>query len=207
METITGRSPKPLSKKLNPLWWFQNDDEQKETDPDTQWYHPDWPQWRRHLYWNYFRNPLQNFRAYVVGVSDRNYTLTGRAPVMTVQRDDLNPPERGFQWCVLKLGALFLPFVSYVGRYVVWYLGWQPSGFFGAKFNIRDLDWGRPRLRGPTSPGRGENILGPIFAISDHPHASPISSWDASGREAGIIGSGDQCDQCGLNPPGSAESG
>ena len=137
METITGRSPKPLSKKLNPLWWFQNDDEQKETDPDAQWYHTEWPQWRRHLYWNYFRNPLQNFRAYVVGVSDRNYTLTGRAPVMTVQRDDLNPPERGFQWCVLKLGALFLPFVSYVGRYVVWYLGWQPSGFFGAKFNIR----------------------------------------------------------------------
>ena len=52
-------------------------------------------------------------------------------------RDDLNPPERGFQWCVLKLGTLLLPFVSYAGRYVVWYLGWQPSGFFGAKFNIR----------------------------------------------------------------------
>ena len=59
METITGRLPKPLSKKLNPLWWFQNDDEQKETDPDAQWYHPEWPQWRRHLYWNYLRIPCK----------------------------------------------------------------------------------------------------------------------------------------------------
>jgi hypothetical protein len=31
---------------------------------------------------------------------------------------------------------LRLPFVSYSGRRVVWYLGWQPSGFFGAKFNL-----------------------------------------------------------------------
>jgi len=29
-----------------------------------------------------------------------------------------------------------LPFVSYSGKRVVWYAGWQPSGFFGLKFNL-----------------------------------------------------------------------
>jgi hypothetical protein len=56
---------------------------------------------------------------------------------MTVQRDDLAPPENGWQWCVIKLGALRLPFVSYAGPRIVCYLGWQPSGIFGAKFNIK----------------------------------------------------------------------
>ena len=84
----------------------------------------------------FFRNPLQNFRAYVVGVNDRNYQVVGRTPVMTVQRNDLRPVETGWQWSVIKLGALRLPFVSYSGEKVVWYLGWQPSGFFGTKFNL-----------------------------------------------------------------------
>ena len=64
---------------------------------------------------------------------DRNYTVVGRAPVLTVQRDDLQPPKCGWQWCVIKLGILRLPFVSYSGRRSVLQLGWQPSGFFGAK--------------------------------------------------------------------------
>jgi hypothetical protein len=69
-------------------------------------------------------------------VQDRNYSEWGRSPVITVQRNDLQPPEFGWQWCVLAVGRLRLPFVSYSGRRVVWYLGWQPSGFFGAKFNL-----------------------------------------------------------------------
>ena len=36
----------------------------------------------RDFYWNFLRNPLQNFRCFVIGVQDRNYTVTGRAPVM-----------------------------------------------------------------------------------------------------------------------------
>src|SRR5215475_4724209 len=136
LRPITGRTRKPLSKKLNPIWWFQNDDEE-QTGP---WYKPEWPQWRRDFYWNFLRNPLQNFRCYVVGVQDRNYSVWGRAPVMTVQRNDLQPPESGFQWCVLAIGLLRLPFVSYSGRRVVWYAGWQPSGFFGAKFNLH-CEW------------------------------------------------------------------
>ena len=77
-------------------------------------------------------NPFQNLRAYVLGVQDRNYTVVGRAPVLTVQRDDLQPPERGWQWCLLKL-PLPLPFVSYSGPRSVFYVGWQPTGFFGFK--------------------------------------------------------------------------
>jgi hypothetical protein len=133
---ITGRVAIPLSKKLNPLWWFKNDAEQRLNDGTTDWYMPGKPEWLRSFFWE-FRNPLQNFRAFVVGVQDRNYSVTGRAPVMTAQRNDLQPPEHGWQWCVISLSGWFpLPYVSYSGKRVVWYFGWQPSGFFGAKFNI-----------------------------------------------------------------------
>jgi hypothetical protein len=111
---ITGRMKKPAVKKLNPIWWFGNDDEQQTAD----WYHPEWPRWPRDVYWNFLRNPLQNFRCFVIGVQDRNYTVTGRAPVMTVQRDDLGPPERGFQWCVIHT-LIPLGFLSYSSKHVV----------------------------------------------------------------------------------------
>jgi hypothetical protein len=132
-QVISGRTLKPLSQKLNPIWWFQNDDEQKLDDGTTDWFMPGKPQWLRKIAWE-LRNPLQNFRSYVIGVQDRNYTVVGKAPVMTVQRNDLDPPERGFQWCALKL-AVPLPFVSYSGAKNTWYIGWQPTGFFGAKAN------------------------------------------------------------------------
>jgi hypothetical protein len=131
---IEGRTLKPWTKKLNPIWWFGNDDEQ--TVDEADWYQPEWPYWRRWLYWNVFRNPLQNFRCYVVGVADRNYTVVGKPPVTCVQRNDLEPPEFGWQWCIIKLGIFRFPFVSYSGVYIVWYAGWQPSGFFGIKFNL-----------------------------------------------------------------------
>ena len=126
---FTDRVPVPLSKKLNPIWWFQNDAEQ--TLAEAPWYMPGSPQFWRVISWN-LRNPLQNFRAFVVGVQDKNYTVTGKAPVLTVQRNDLQPPETGFQWCVLWL-TIPRPFVSYSGTWVTWYAGWQPTGFFGFK--------------------------------------------------------------------------
>jgi hypothetical protein len=61
-----------LSIKLNPLWWLGNDTEQ--TVDQAEWYHQDWPEWRRSLGWA-LRNPLQNFRAFVIGVQDRNYEV------------------------------------------------------------------------------------------------------------------------------------
>jgi len=58
--------------------------------------------------------------------------VIGKSPVLTVQRNDLG--ETGWQWCWLHL-AVPLPFVSYSGSRIVWYAGWQPSGFFGVKIN------------------------------------------------------------------------
>ena len=148
-QTIDGRSLKPLLQKLNPIWWFQNDDEQHVSD--APWYHPEWPQWRRKFYWNFLRNPLQNFRCYVLGVADRNYTVAGRAPVMTVQRDDLAPPEHGFQWCVLKPGNVLLPFVSYAGRRIVWYLGNQAAS--SGSSSASSIDTARPNAPARPPPG------------------------------------------------------
>jgi hypothetical protein len=107
---VTGRQRKRWHKKINPIWWFLNEDEQRVDDGTADWYHPEWPHWRRWFYWNVFRNPLQNFRCHVIGVQDRNYKVTGKVPAMTIQRDDLTPAEYGLQWAVLRLaGWLWLP--------------------------------------------------------------------------------------------------
>ena len=49
---IYGRTRKSWYLKINPVWWFMNDDEQ--TVDQADWYHPEWPYWRRWLYWNVF---------------------------------------------------------------------------------------------------------------------------------------------------------
>ena len=124
-----------LSIKLNPLWWLGNDTEQ--TVHQADWYHRDWPEWRRSLGWA-LRNPLQNFRAFVIGVQDRNYEVEvvyGNFDPQVVQRNDVG--EYGYQVIKLKFKCgVQLPFVSYSGKRVVWYAGWQPSRFFGLKFNL-----------------------------------------------------------------------
>ena len=53
-----------LSIMFNLLWWLGNDTEQ--TVDQAEWYHQDWPEWRRSL-GRALRNPLQNFRAFVMG--------------------------------------------------------------------------------------------------------------------------------------------
>lgn len=131
--TVSGRTLVAWYWKINPIWWFGNAAEQNLSE--APWYMPKSPNWFRALAWG-LRNPLQNLRAFVIGVQDRNYTVTGKAPVMAVQRNDLEPPQTGFQWCWIKLSVLSLPFVSYSGAHVTWYAGWQPTGFFGFKFNI-----------------------------------------------------------------------
>lgn len=136
----------PLSKKLNPIWWFGNDSEQ--TVEQAPWYHgpdptvdgwegPTWPEWKRKLYWG-FRNPLQNFRAFVIGVQDKEHetrVISGNPDPTVIQRDDVG--ETGWQITTLKLkdSGIVLPFVSYSGSWVFQF-GWQPSsGFFGLKLH------------------------------------------------------------------------
>ena len=109
------RTPYPLSKKLNPLWWFGND----EAAPgDT-------------FVYLYIRNFMMNFKRFVVGVGDRDHYVTGKAPALTILRSDLG--ESGWQWSYIHP---CLPFVSYSGKRVEWYLGWQPWGELCFKLTI-----------------------------------------------------------------------
>jgi hypothetical protein len=131
--SVTGRVEQPIYKKLNPIWWFLNDDE-----PDP----PDWhlsgkPYLVRQLSW-YKRNPLQNFGKYVVGVRDRNFTVVSTAPVYATNWSDVDPNKTGWKLSTIHLGWLRLPYVSYEDEHLIWYAGWQWSGFFGFKFNIKD---------------------------------------------------------------------
>lgn len=135
--TVTGREPQPWRKKINPIWWFLNDEEPM-AGPE---YLAGLPDWLRVAGW-YLRNPLQNFGKYVLGCYDRNYTVVGTAPVMWITAwNDLpgwtfEDGRRGWKFSVIKVGWLRLPFVSYVGKKFMFYIGWAWWGFFGAKFNI-----------------------------------------------------------------------
>jgi hypothetical protein len=129
---VTGRVRQPIWIKLNPVWWFLNDD---EPDP-PDWQLPGKPFIFRQLSW-YLRNPLHNLGNYVVGVADRNYTVVGTAPVYATIWSDVDPIKTGWKVSTIHIAGLRLPFVSYENEYLIWYAGWQWSGFFGFKFNLK----------------------------------------------------------------------
>ena len=125
----------PLAKKLNPIWWFLNDDE--PVPPD--WYLPGGK--FRMLRW-YLRNPFQNCGKYVVGVEDRDHSAYGPAPLdvttwWEVSTRAARAPVSGWKWSIIKIGWLRLPFVSFENAWIIAYAGWQPYGFFGLKFNLK----------------------------------------------------------------------
>lgn len=136
--TVTGRRRR--DHKWSFKWFWQND---LEPEPPFD-YLPD--DKHRQLKW-YVRNPLQNFGRWVGGVCDRNYTVVGTAPVMLTAWNDIPGWDesdfphrgllRGWKYSFIKLGFWpGLPFVSYTGRWVMWYAGWQAWGFLGAKWNV-----------------------------------------------------------------------
>lgn len=125
---VTGRTPIPWTKKINPWWWLWND---LDPVPD-QWYMPGvHPDIRQFFWW--WRNPFANFVGFVIGVNDRNYSITGTAPVEHATKWDTL--EHGWHWSLIRIGLLRLPFVSYSGEWVLWYVGWRYSGGFGVKIN------------------------------------------------------------------------
>jgi len=168
--TITGRKRASLQQKMNPVWWFMNSSEQ--TVNEAPWYRPAWPYWRRWLYWS-LRNPLQNLRAFVVGVSDKNYNIIGRAPVMCVQRNDLLPSETGFQWCVLHGGDLRMRrfFVSYSGNELFGISVISRLGFLDVNsiFTHGEAAWAPDEFR--TGPNRA-----PIPIRTIPPHGQDFSA-------------------------------
>lgn len=130
--SVTGRTRQPIWIKMNPVWWFLNDD---EPDP-PEWQLPGKPYIIRQLSW-YLRNPLQNFGKYVLGVADRNYAVVGTAPIFATTWSDVDPDRKGWKVSTIRVAPLRLPFVSYENEYLIWYAGWQWSGFFGFKFNLK----------------------------------------------------------------------
>jgi hypothetical protein len=98
-------------KKLNPIWWAQNDDDQPPPG-----YTP--------LTW-FLRNPFHNFFFYVVGFADEP---VAQWPAWS---PDANFPPSGcaFQWVQPEFGLAHL-FVSCSGR-VHLYAGWRHDGAFG----------------------------------------------------------------------------
>jgi hypothetical protein len=117
--------PYPWRTKINPLWWVNND-EANSSDSFA---------------FSYLRNLGMNFKRYVVGVYDRSHWVSGRGPDPTiVMRSDVG--ETGWHWSVIWLcGVPLLPFVSYSGTNVEWYIGWQASGRLDVKWNHLGDHW------------------------------------------------------------------
>lgn len=125
-------------QKLNPLWHLGNADD--PTPPD--WFHPgeNGRTWRWQM-----RNPLHNFTHYIIGVTDKNTTRTGRYP------DAVFAPDGGWNWAFSRHLLLPLPFVSFEGSRCRFYLGWRESGNFGGKLNIGKHDQPAPLPKTATA--------------------------------------------------------
>lgn len=128
--TTTTRPGKVLSppirtvQKFNPFWSLGNAD-----DPEPpEWYRPNSP--NRRWLWQ-MRNPLHNFTFYVVGVSDKPTSRTGRFPAAVFA------PTGGWNWAFARYRWIPLPFVSFDGKWWRFYAGWRESGNLGFKLNIR----------------------------------------------------------------------
>lgn len=141
---MEGRELIPWTKKINPIWWLQGPDGWTVPSINNgQPYLPDVTNvYLRRFYWFVCRNPLMNFVGFVIGVEDRNYSVTGSVPVLRTTGRDCDPPQLGWRWAVLSPGRRArLPYVSYWGpvpltnQKLEFYLGWRPaSGGFGLKF-------------------------------------------------------------------------
>jgi len=109
--TMTDRKSIPWTKKINPLWWLVGPDGwdpplYNNVDPTTGQPMPYLPNvkniWLRRFFWFVCRNPLMNFVAFVLGVEDVNYTVTGTAPVLKTTGRDCDPQQLGFRFAHLS---------------------------------------------------------------------------------------------------------
>ena len=63
---------------------------------------PHRPRIVRYIFWNFFRNPMMNFRNYVIGVGDRTYTVVGKVPA-------IRPPVRNIDDDTTRVRKLPVP--------------------------------------------------------------------------------------------------
>lgn len=148
-------------KKLNPLWWFANDDD-PVIPKDC---HPEWSESKRNFYWKYVRNPLHNFTFYVVGAADKikegrikrlgrypasvfnpyggwnfayslcvpNYSLMVTALILISMYFHKLSLYKSFILTGLTIATIVtLPFISYIGK-LKFYIGWRERGNLGVK--------------------------------------------------------------------------
>jgi hypothetical protein len=147
---MKGRVLQPWYKKINPVWWLHGPDGWTvPTVNNGSPYLPDVTSvFLRRFYWFACRNPLMNFVGFVIGVEDRNYSVTGSAPVLRTTGRDCEPQQIGWRWAILRVNRLVrLPYISYWGtmpwatRKLEFYLGWRPhSGGFGLKIVFAEFD-------------------------------------------------------------------
>ena len=100
-----------LQSKLNPLGNYD--------DPEPpDWFMPNRNKWVRRLRW-WIRNPLHNFCWHWIGFKDRNLDYTQI-------------------WNTKQKWNLVLPFFSYRGSRIEFYIGWRPdSKMFGIALRRR----------------------------------------------------------------------
>jgi hypothetical protein len=109
--------------KLNPLWWLENAD-----DPvPPKWYLPGDP--HRTLKWR-FRNPFHNFDHYVIGVTGKTFSRSGRYP----ERN--SDPHGGWDFEIARRKLILLPFISYERPRITCYFGWREHGAFGIELKL-----------------------------------------------------------------------
>jgi hypothetical protein len=120
----------PWTKKLNPWWWFLNED-----DPEPlEWHEPESSEWYRYITW-YLRNPFHNFTWYVIGVADKDHYIYGKLIA------DVFDKKGGWNYLFhyMGYGIIYLPFISYMGSFK-FYIGWREKGNFGFKLS-NNKDW------------------------------------------------------------------
>lgn len=108
--------------KINPIYWFLNDDDQW---PES-WYNPDSA--FRVITW-YFRNPVHNLFFYVIGIADKKkeFIIEGRFPGQVFA-----PDPNKWNWTIIKYKWMRFPFISYIG-WCKFYAGWRERGNLGFK--------------------------------------------------------------------------
>jgi hypothetical protein len=127
---VDGVARRPWYKKINPLWWFGNDEASAQGNT---------------FVYKYLRNFMQNFRWYVIGLADRGHWVTGKfgnaANPLPNKRSDLRPAESGWQYSVnWAFGMPIMPWISYASRHFTFYIGFEPRGGFGILLNTSNSD-------------------------------------------------------------------
>lgn len=126
----TARRKVSWLKKLNPFWaLFGNEDD--GFFGDDPWRNGRDRTFLLAVEW-WLRNPMHNLTWYVIGVADKDRTITGP------WGDKHANPDGGLLWSIVKAKnkGIPLPYVNYTKGYFKMYAGWRPSGAFGFKFNI-----------------------------------------------------------------------